>query len=146
MKLFLKIIDLDKFIESVEVVGFNERKKLFKLKLGDVLESLTWKDRDIVKHKKYFALMNCTLYHLPENTFLSDLETLRKTVQICIGNCDIAFNMEGDKQLQARSIAFKGMDNVEFDELYTKSLNYISKVLLSHISYEDFKNDILKFY
>ena len=146
MKLFIKIIDIDKFIESVETVGFNERKKLFKLKLFDVLESLSWKDRDIVKHKKYFALMNCTLYHLSENTLLSDLETLRKTIQICIGNCDIAFDMQGNKQLQARSISFKGMDQVEFDELYTKSLNYVSKVILSHISYEDFKNDILNFY
>ena len=146
MKLFLKIIDIDKFIESVETIEFNERKKLFKLKLGDVLESLTWKERDIVKHKKYFALMNCTLNHLPENTYLSNLDTLRKTVQICIGNCEIAFDMEGNKQLQALSISFKGMDNDAFDELYLKSLNYISKVLLSHISYEDFTNDILNFY
>lgn len=146
MKLFIKIIDIDKFIESVETIGFNERKKLFKLKLFDVLESLTWKDRDIIKHNKYFALMNCTLYHLPENTLLSDLKTLRKTIQICIGNCDIAFDMNGNKQLQARSIAFKGMDQVAFDELYIKSLNYISKVLLSHISYEDFERDILNFY
>lgn len=146
MKLFLKIIDIEKFTESVETVGFNERKKLFKLRLGDVLESLTWKDRDIIKHNRYFALMNCTLNHLPESTYLSDLNTLRKSVQICIGNCEIAYDMEGNKQLQALSISFKGMDQVAFDELYTKSLNHISKVLLSHISYEDFKNDILNFY
>lgn len=146
MKIFIKIIDIDKFIEAVDTVGFNERKKLFKLGQMDVLEAITWKQRDIVKHKRYFALMNCTLNHLPETTYLSDIETLRKTVQICIGNCDIAFNMNGDKQLQSRSISFKGMDQVAFDELYTKSLNYISKVLLSHISYEDFTRDILNFY
>jgi len=146
MKLFIKIKDTDKFIDSVDTVGYDERKKLFKLQVNDVLESATWKERDIAKHKKYFALMNCTLNHLPENTYLSDLETLRKTVQICIGNCDIAYGMDGEKQLQAKSISFKGMDQVDFDELYAKSLNYISKVLLSHISYEDFKNDILNFY
>lgn len=146
MKLFIKIIDIEKFIESVETIGFDERKKLFKLKLGDILESLTWKNRDIIKHRKYFALMNCTLNHLPENTYLSDKDTLRKTIQICIGNCDIAFDMEGNKQLQALSISFKGMDQVAFDELYTKSLNYISKSLLSHIDYDDFVRDILNFY
>ncbi len=146
MKLFIKIIDVDKFIESVETVGFDERKKLFKLKIGDILESLTWKKRDAVKHRKYFALMNCTLTHLPDDTYLSSLDSLRKSVQICIGNCDVAYNMNGEKQLQANSISFKGMDQDGFDELYKKSLNHISKVLLSHISYEDFVNDILNFY
>lgn len=146
MKLVIKIIDIDKFIESVDAVGFDEYKKLFKLKIGDFLESATWKKRDAIKHRKYFALMNCALNHLPEDTYLSSLDSLRKSVQICIGNCDVAYGMDGEKQLQALSISFKSMDQVAFDELYTKSLNHISKVLLPHISYEDFVNDILNFY
>jgi len=146
MKLFARIKNAEGFIKELEALGYDEHKKLFKFKDNDYLEIITWKERDIVKHRKYFALMNCTLYHLPENTFLSDLTVLRKTVQICIGNCDIAFNMKGEKQLQARSISFKGMDQVEFDELYTKSLNYIVSVPLKNISYKDFERDILNFY
>jgi hypothetical protein len=146
MKLIARIKEAKEFIKQLEPIGFDEYKKLFKFSDNDYIEILTWKERDIRKHKKYFALMNCTLNHLPESTYLSDINTLRKSVQICIGNCEIAFDMEGNKQLQALSISFKGMDQVAFDELYTKSLNHISKVLLSHISYEDFTRDILNFY
>ena len=146
MKIFAEIKDVVKFIESVETIGFDERKKLFKLQNNDALEIDTWKERDITKHRKYFALMNCTVHHLPEGSEYADVEILRKTVQICIGNCDIAFDMQGNKQLQAKSIKFKGMDQVEFDELYLKSLNFISEKILSHISYLEFERDILNFY
>lgn len=146
MKLLAHIKNASKFREQLETIGHDEYKKLFKFSDNDAIEIITWKPRDIVKHKKYFALMNCTLYHLPDDTTMSSIEVLRKTIQICIGNCDIAFDMEGNKQLQAHSISFKGMDQVAFDELYTKSLNYISRVVLSHISYEDFNRDIKNFY
>lgn len=146
MKLKAQIKEASEFIKYIDAIGFDEYKKLFKFSDNDYIGIETWKERDIIKHRKYFALMNCTLNHLPENTFLNDLEILRKTVQICIGNCDIAFNMEGEKQLQAKSISFKGMDQVEFDELYTKSLNYIVSVPLKNISYKDFERDILNFY
>lgn len=146
MKLFATIRNAGNLIQELEAIGYGEHKKLFKFKDGDNVEMITWKDRDITKHRKYFALMNCTLYHMPENSFINDLNVLRKTVQICIGNCDIAFGMDGDKQLQAKSISFKGMDQVEFDELYTRSLNYIVSVILKDMPFEEFEEDILNFY
>lgn len=146
MKLLARIKEAAKFIENIEAIGHDEHKKLFKFSDNDHIEITTWKTRDIVKHRKYFALMNCALYHLPEDSNITSIEVLRKTIQICIGNCDIAFDMEGNKQLQAHSISFKGMDQVEFDKLYTDSLNYITRVILKHIPYDDFVNDILNFY
>jgi len=146
MKLLAKIKNINLFMNSIETIGFDEFKKIYKLSEGDFIELTTWKERDINKHKKYFALMNSTLYHLPEDSEYSSLEVLRKTVQICIGNCDIAFDMDGNKQLQAKSISFKNMDQVAFDNLYEKSLSFISKVILKDIDYESFVNDILNFY
>lgn len=146
MKLLVKIKDSKKLIEQLEAIGHDQHKKLFKLLDNDYIEIMTWRERDIAKHRRYFALMNCTINHLPEHTPFSDINTLRKTIQICIGNCEIAFDMQGNKQLQALSINFKKMDQVSFDELYMKSLNYISKVLLSHIDYDEFVKDILNFY
>ncbi|MDX5583506.1 MAG: DUF1367 family protein [Aureibaculum sp.] len=146
MKLLARIKKAKEFIEQLEAIGHDEHKKLFKLCDNDHIEILTWKKRDIVKHGKYFALMNCAFYHLPESSNINSLTQLRKTVQICIGNCEVAFDMEGNKQLQALSISFKSMDQIAFDQLYIDSLNFISRVILKNISYEDFQKDILNFY
>ena len=146
MKLLAKIKNINIFRNSLEVIGFDEFKKLYKLSEDDYIEIITWKERDVRKHRKYFALMNCCLYHLPQDSDYTSLDVLRKTIQICIGNCDIAFDMEGNKQLQANSISFKNMDQVAFDNLYNKSLNYIVKVVLKDIDYQNFIDDILNFY
>ncbi|MFA5300292.1 MAG: DUF1367 family protein [Lutibacter sp.] len=142
-----QITNIEFFASGLQSCSDNDFKKLLKMKEGDYIEVETWKERNINFHKKYFALMNCTINHLPESfdVEFKSLDNLRKYVTICTGRFDLLPSLKGQPIPVAHSISFKNMDEAEFSDLYSDSLNVILKHFLKDISKEDFENDILNF-
>ena len=53
--------------KSIEPVSDSDFRKILKLKDGDIFKGEKWRDRNVMFHRKYFALLNCTINHLPES-------------------------------------------------------------------------------
>jgi len=149
MKAKLQIKNLEFFMTGISAINDDNFKKLLKLDEGDYCEIETWKERNIDFHRKYFALLNCTINHLPENLMVDfgHIDKIRKYIMILIGEFDVIPTLKEDSNPipQARSISFKSMDNNKFSEIYSKSLDVILKHFLKDISMEDFERDILNF-
>ena len=129
-------------------VSNDDYRKSLKVKDGDYVMIDTWKERNIRFHRKYFALLNCAINHLPEDSDYDryrNVDTLRKEIMLQNGRYKIYETLGGKTTYEADSISFKSMDEEKFSEVYNEAVDTILKYFLKHISKEDFENDILNF-
>jgi hypothetical protein len=144
MELHAKIDSLNHF----EPIGAENFKKSLKLKVGDFIKIETWKERNILFHRKYFSFLNTVIYFLPEEELydkLRSIDYLRGEIMILIGEVDIRVQMDGTQNLWPKSISFKSMDNETFERIYSKSIDAALKYFLNGISKEDFEHHIINY-
>jgi len=148
MDLKFKILNAEKFRECVDFTTDKDFVKGLKLKDGQDMSAETWKERNIMFHRKYFAFLNATIHLLPEDEKydkLRNINYLRKKLMLMIGECDPIIGLDGEVHLQARSISFKSMDDERFAEIYKPSIDATLKYFLHWISIKDFENTIANF-
>jgi len=148
MELKCTIKNIDAFRDSVDFVEFDGFKKSLKLNDGDCLNIDIWKERNVDFHRKFFAFLNACIYLFPEEEEydrLRNVNYLRKKLMIMIGEADVIYDMTGKEHLQARSISFKSMDDVEFSRIYSMCIDAMLKHILHWISMEDFEKTIANF-
>lgn len=139
-----KITEPNKF----DVETDEDFKLSLKLKVGDYVKIETWKERSIVNHRRFFALLNKTIYLLPEDEKfdkLRNIDYLRKELMIMVGNVDIHITMDGEMNLIPKSINFQKIDDTEFNRIYHLCTEKIVNTYLRHITLEQFELHILKF-
>ena len=144
MKFHARILDKNALSHDTD----EDFKNWLKLKNGDYCEIETWKERNVTNHRRFFALLNRTIYLLPEEPEfdkLRNIEYLRKELMILIGQVDAHITMKGELILIPKSISFKSMDDVEFNRIYHLCTEKIVRTFLKDISLEDFEVYILKF-
>lgn len=147
MEFKVQITSIEYFLSGIKVINDRDYKKLCKLNENEFLDIKTWKERNILFHKKYFALMNASIYHLPEyiDQEFHNIDNFRKYVTILTGRFNLIPSLKGESIPEAHSIKFDKIDDEEFKSLYSDSINVILKYFLKDISKEDFENDILNF-
>lgn len=85
-------------------------------------------------HRKYFALLNIgflnwqpemveTRWGLP----VKDFDTFREIVTILGGHRELVFRLNGEPRMKAKSISFANMEEPEFRELYSKTIDVLIK-------------------
>lgn len=90
--------------------------------------------RILWKHRKYFALLKIAFdnwtpgeinskYGIPMKNF----ERFRKDVAILTGHFELVIRVDGSSRPEAKSISFSKMDQIEFDELYSKTIDLLLK-------------------
>ena len=125
---------------------FDEKKKL---KIGDVYKVEVRKARNVLLHRKYFALINCAWNYLNEKQtafFKESIELFRKTVEISAGHCDMIYSIQRKEWIeQAKSISFEKMSEFEFRELYEAVKRVLFDVFLKHITVEEFERNLINF-
>jgi len=144
MKFHCKILDKNALSHKTD----EDFKNWLKLKDGDYCEIETWKERNVTNHRRFFALLNRTIYLLPEEPEfdkLRNIDYLRKEILILIGEVDVHISMDGTMYMQPKSISFRSMDDVEFNRIYHLCTGKIVNTFLKYISLEDFETYILKF-
>lgn len=127
-----------KGLDNKFTLAFNsDYEKAKKLKVGDFLECEIKKKRNYMFHKKYFALVNMVF----ENQSLyTHIDHLRNDLTIEAGFYEEAMNFEDKVIKHAKSINFSNMDEIEFSELYNRTIdvivkyfNFKKKDILEHI-------------
>lgn len=125
---------------------YEEKKKL---RIGTEYKAKITVARDITKHKKYFALINCAWEYQDERRqafFKNNINVFRKTVEIAAGHCDLVYSLQRKEWVeQARSIAFDKMDDLAFNELYERVKDVLFSHFLTHISVDEFMENLKNF-
>jgi len=144
MELFLTCTDVGKFKNTAE----KDYAKFLKIKPGNIGRFTSWKERNILFHRKFFALIQYAIYHLPEDDFYDkwrNEKSMRTEIMFQNGRFDIHETIGGKKSYVPRSISFKSMDNEEFEKIYKEAFDTIMKHFLKGISLEEFQNGLAGF-
>ena len=116
---------------------FDQKKKL---KIGQEYLVEIRHPRNYQFHKKAMALFNIGHQNTPEINMPFDV--YRKWVTMRAGYVDIYETPRG-KLYDAKSIAFGSMDQIEFEEVYSRVLDVIIKDL--GITEDDINSEIISF-
>lgn len=120
-----------------------------KLKIGEVYDVTIKKARNYELHKKYFSLITCAWEYQNEERqafFKNSSELFRKYVEVASGHCEMFFSPKLKEWVEVpMSISFSKMDEFAFRELYEKVRHTLFTVFLSHISVEEFENNLINY-
>ena len=108
--------------------------KMKKMKLGKEYKCVITMPRNIKFHRKYFALLNLVFNN---QEAYSNIEDLRHDLTVAIGYYTLRTNIQGDTIKKPNSIRFSSMDELEFGELYSKTIDAI----VTHFNFN--KQDII---
>ena len=118
------------------------------LKPGEYKAVIT-KPRNIKFHRKFFALLNFAFEQWdPDSLYYKNqpvqknLDRFRKDITILAGYGNPVINLKEDVRIEAKSISFASMDEVEFDELYNQVINVILDKILTNYTRDDL-DDVL---
>ena len=117
-----------------------ERLKDARLKEGEVYEVEIKHKRNIDFHRKYFALINLCFDN--QDTF-EDFEDLREELIIKAGYFKEVPTLDNNTKKKALSISFANMDDIEFSDLYKKTIDAICKFI--DVEAKDIMNEIVEF-
>jgi len=113
-----------------------------KIPIGEEFEIEYTKKRNLLFHRKYFALLKLAFENQSDYRLMEDL---RRDLIITSGRYDEVINkITGEVYKVANSISFGKMDNVEFNLLYEETKNIISKWI--GISNEQINEEIQQYF
>lgn len=116
---------LVKGLDNKFTLAFNsDLEKSKKLKAGVFFECEIKKKRNYMFHKKYFALINMVF---DNQESYNNIDHLRHDITVEAGFYDKYINFQGVEVKKAKSVNFSNMDNIEFNELYNRSIDVIVK-------------------
>jgi hypothetical protein len=118
------------------------------IKNGEIVSAEIKRPRNYKFHKKYFALLNYafSIWEPEEPEFKSKLvnkyfgknfDRFREDIICLAGYYDIVPTINGQVRPRAKSISFGRMDEDEFHELYSKTIDVILKHVLHNYTHED---------
>lgn len=115
-------IALIRTLSGLKPVWDSDNEKLKKIPLNDILEYEVKVPRGIKFHRKFFALMKLVYDNQEE---FNDFNTMREAITIAAGYMEEKQRLNGEVTIEAKSIAFSNMDEIEFGSLYTSCLDVI---------------------
>jgi hypothetical protein len=113
------------------------RETVGRWKLGQGVRVKAAKARDLVKHRKFFAMLNLGFDSWEPSgaqtykgeRVAKNFDRFRKDVLILAGHYEAVHNMKGEVRLEAKSIAFDKMEEDEFLQVYSD----VADVLLTRV-------------
>ena len=132
---------LVKTVHGLMPVAANDNECVQRLKLGEVVRGDFKRMRNGQFHRKYMALLNLAFDHFEvqpvtyrgqQVTPQKDFDEFRRWVAVMAGFYDVVGYPDGSVRVRAKSISFANMDEEEFSNLYSASIN----VLLQHVLHQ----------
>ena len=120
----MKIALVKQLNNSFKIAYDSDYEKCKRLKVGEIYFFEVKKQRNILFHRKFFALINLVFEN---QEVYSNADDLRYDLTIEAGFFTRRTNLEGDQVKKPKSISFSSMDETEFEQLYDAFLNVVVK-------------------
>jgi hypothetical protein len=125
---------------------YDQKKRL---KIGQKYRARITVPRDLTKHRKYFALINCAWAFQNEKVqafFNNNVDVFRKTVEMTAGHCEKVYSIKLKEWIDVpKSISFDSVDNIEFEEIYKRVYDVLLSTFLKHITEQEFMDNLINF-
>ena len=116
---------------------------LARLKLGQGLRAEVKRARNILFHRRMFALLNfafdlwdCHALEYLGQPVAKSFDRFRKDITVLAGFYEAVTNLRGEVRLEAKSLAFHNMGDEEFERAYKAVLGVVWDRILRSKGYE----------
>ncbi|SDF79615.1 MULTISPECIES: DUF1367 family protein [unclassified Duganella] len=127
-----------------------------KMKAGELTHADFKRVRNYKFHKKYFALLDFAFEQWEPRDGLTyqgmpvakNKERFRKDLIILAGFYESTVNLRSEVRLEAKSISFGLMDEIEFEQLYNATVDVVLRRILTRYTRQDLDeviNQLLRF-
>lgn len=118
-----------------------------KMPVGETYRVQITKPRNAAFHRKYFALLKLTLDNLPEEyvEHYPTLDNLLDEVKLQLGHYELRQTLGGKPFYKLRSISFASMDQDEFEDFYSRTLDVLIRYFLKGLTTEEIEQEIINF-
>lgn len=118
-----------------------------KIPVGDIVKHTITKIRNPRFHKKYFAMLNCFYHCLNESQMerYPNPDNFREAILIMTGHYVLTVLPDGTEHKKAKSISFASMDDIEFEKVYSDTLDTGLKWFLKGLTQGEFEQEIINF-
>ena len=118
-------------------------ENLKRFKPGDTVSCEIKKVRNPKFHKKYMKMLSVAYGNIKEGLSYPNFDAFRADVACAAGFCDEKIGISGKPIRIAKSISYSNMDELEFEDLYNRSID----VILLHVlpvgtNKQDFENAV----
>lgn len=135
---------LDGFLDADKTAYRRFKSRLKNLEAGELIAFDVRLPRNSKYHRKFFAMLNLA-YEMwqPQRKNKSykgvvvqkNFERFRSDCLIQAGFYEQTFDLDGNMKLEAQSISFASMDDIQFEAVYSAVLNVLLEKVL--ITYKD---------
>lgn len=125
----------------------SDKEKSDSISPGEIVACKVRRPRNILHHRKYFALLKLTMSNLPEHleeAIRSD-EDLLTEIKMQLGYREKRRSLGGAEYYVPKSISFLKMDQDEFNDFYSRSLDLILKYILPGCERADLEQELASF-
>lgn len=128
-------------------------KRLNNLEVGEIVDFEAIFKRNGKFHRKFFALLHFAFDNWEPDRFhksykgmpvAKNFERFRKDVTVQAGYYDQTFDLDGNMKLEAQSISFANMNDVEFEAVYSAVADVILGKVLTTYAGRDELDDVMK--
>lgn len=116
---------------------------LKRIKLGDGVRIEVKAARNLMRHRRFFALLNLAFDAWEPADVVDDVvapqknfDSFRRDILILAGHCDAHYSLDGSVRFEARSISFANMpDDLAFEDVYRRVLTVVWEKILRQMRY-----------
>lgn len=136
--------------------SYEDQEKIRTFKDGQEVRVKLTKTRNLAFHRKWFALAHFAFDYWeppvlppdPESKWQKEIrpqksfDRFRKDLTILAGFYDSSYRLNGDIRIEAKSISFASMDEDEFEELYSATIDVIIQKVTPQYADEEIRGII----
>lgn len=135
-------IYLVKRLHALHPADDEATEHLKKVKSGVVFSAEIKRPRNYENHKRYFALLNIVIEN--QEMFRS-VDQLKEAIKLELGYVEMIQRMNGEVVQKPKSINFASMNESEFQDYFSRSIDVIIKYILKDVDCQDLINEVLAF-
>lgn len=106
---------------------------------GKEVKAVLTMPRNIKHHKKYFALIGLVF---DAQSHYTDRDDMRGDIMVALGYCKRIACWDGSVRVKETSISFANMDQTKFDEVYSRTLDFVAKEIIPGVDKADLVREI----
>lgn len=111
---------------------------LRKIKIGELVRVKLGRNRNVLHHRKFFALLNLIFEN---QSHYRSVDELLSALKFSIGHVNV-IRTKTQEFTEPKSISFAAMSQDEFDDFYRRAIDFIAAEVIPGINVDDLRREV----
>jgi len=130
-----------KRLATLEPVDDDGRRLLAKMAPGRVVSVEIRRPRNVLFHRKFFAMLNLILQN---QEYYKSIDDLLDVCKLRVGHVKVVQTKRGEERIP-KSISFAEMDETAFTEFYERVVDWVTAEVIPGLNKADLERELMEF-